>query len=113
MAENLHRFAEAVEEPVVLLAGPIADADMAGSAERRAWPDDYALTAECLDDPGLGIRVLERDPGEVGVRVGCRQAKLADAFLDVDTLDDLWVAIRMGVGPHTAALRGVLPARSA
>ena len=32
---------------------------------------------------------------------------------DVDTLDDLWVAILMGVGPHTAALRRALPARSA
>jgi 2-phospho-L-lactate guanylyltransferase len=32
---------------------------------------------------------------------------------DVDTIEDLWMAIRLGVGPRTAALRPLLPARSA
>jgi 2-phospho-L-lactate guanylyltransferase len=32
---------------------------------------------------------------------------------DVDTIDDLWAAARMGVGPRTAALLPSLPTRSA
>jgi 2-phospho-L-lactate guanylyltransferase len=32
---------------------------------------------------------------------------------DVDTVDDLWAAVRLGVGPRTAALLPLLPARSA
>jgi len=32
---------------------------------------------------------------------------------DVDTIDDLWAAVRLGVGPRTAALLPSLPAHSA
>src|SRR5438128_2376676 len=78
---------ESIEEALVLGARAIGDANVARAAEALAASDHDALLAEPADQLGL-VQVVERDPGEVGLRLGRLQAELAQSLGDEDTLDD-------------------------
>ena len=76
------------EEALVLGAGSVGDADVAGAAERRARLGLHAGSGQRVDDLGL-VAVAEIDPGEVRLRVRRSQAELAEPLLDEDPLDQV------------------------
>ena len=65
---------ERLEETLVLSRGAVADADVAGAAERSAGADDHAAPPEPVDDLRL-VAFTEVDPGEVRLRVGGRSGR--------------------------------------
>ena len=84
LAENL---AEGVEEAPVLVRGPVADADVAGAAQRRPGRTRIPRSASAATT-SASSRVAERDPGEVRLRVRRLEPELADALLDDHPLDE-------------------------
>src|SRR4051794_15953209 len=74
-----------LQEPVVLGARAVRDAEVALVAERLAATDDHAALGQPLHHGGL-VAVAERDPGEVCLAVGRLEAALAELLLHVEAL---------------------------
>src|SRR3954470_9726648 len=80
--ELTHRF----QEPLVLRAGAIGDAQMPGAAERGAGTNGDSSPGERLDRLTL-VQVAQVDPGEVRLRLGGLEPHRPQLALDQDPLD--------------------------
>src|SRR3954454_15302793 len=91
---SANHVVERRQEALVLAARPVGDPDEPLRAQRLAAPHNHAVPGQALHHLVL-VAVPERDPREVGLRLGAAEAAVLPLRLPVHALDH---------GPLDAAL---------